>query len=109
MRSVRAPGPPTRGYHGWLVAATTPPDGRRLMVGAIETTAIIGGTEHRLHELELAPGLASRDGVEVRLEAWMPHETNAIVLRWTRTDATGASAAPPPRSPARRSRPPPGR
>ena len=34
-------GPPTRGYHGWLIAATTPPDGRRLMVGAIETTAII--------------------------------------------------------------------
>ena len=84
-------GSPSRGYHGWLVAATTPPDGRRLMVGAIETTAIIGRTEHRLHELELAPGEATRDGVEVRLEAWMPHATNAICLRWTRTDATHAS------------------
>ena len=84
-------GPPTRGYHGWLVAATSPPDGRRLMVGAIETTAIIGGIDHRLHELELAPGLASRDGVDVRLEAWMPRDTNAICLRWTRTDTTDAS------------------
>ena len=84
-------GPPTRGYHGWLIAATTPPDGRRLMVGAIETTAIIDGTGHRLADLELAAGVAMRDGVEVRLEAWMPRDTNAIVLRWTRTDATGAS------------------
>ena len=84
-------GPPTRGYHGWLIAATTPPDGRRLMVGAIETTAIIDGREHRIEEIDLAPGVAVRDGVEVRLEAWMPRETNAIVLRWTRTDAAGAS------------------
>ena len=84
-------GPPTRGYHGWLIAATTPPDGRRLMVGAIETTAIIDDIEHRLDELELAAGVATRDGVKVRLEAWMPRGTNSIVLRWTRTDTTGAS------------------
>ena len=84
-------GPPTRGYHGWLVAATMPPDGRRLMVGAIETTATIRGTEHRLHELELAPGRASREDVEIRLEARMPHETNAIVLRWTRADTSDAT------------------
>ncbi len=84
-------GPPTRGYHGWLVAATTPPDGRRLMVGPIETTAIIDGTEHRLEEISLACGLAARGGVVVRLDAWMPHDTNAIVLRWTRTGA-GAAA-----------------
>ena len=83
-------GPPTRGYHGWLVAATRPPDGRRLLVGAIETTATIDGEEHRLDEIALAPGLASRDEVDVRLEAWMPRETNAIVLRWTRTDTTDA-------------------
>jgi glycogen debranching enzyme len=84
-------GPPTRGYHGWLIAATTPPDGRRLMVGAIATIAGINGREHRLDELELASGVATRDGVEVRLEAWMPHATNAIVLRWTRTDTRDAS------------------
>ena len=84
-------GPPTRGYHGWLIAATTPPDGRRLMVGAIETTAIIDGAEHRLDELELAAGVATRQGVEIRLEAWMPRDTNAIVLRWMRTDTTDAS------------------
>ncbi len=79
-------GPPTRGYHGWLVAATTPPDGRRLLVGAIETTATIDGTAHRLDEISLSRGLAARQGVDILLEAWMPHEVNAIVLRWTRTD-----------------------
>src|SRR6186713_2563689 len=83
-------GPPTRGYHGWLVAATTPPDGRRLLVGAIETTAVIDGTEHWLDELDLAPGEATREGVVIRLEAWMPRETNAIVLRWTRADTSAA-------------------
>jgi glycogen debranching enzyme len=85
-------GPPARGYHGWLIAALTPPDGRRLMVGAIETSATIDGADHRLDELELATGVARRDGVEVRLEAWMPRETNAIVLRWTRTDTNESSA-----------------
>jgi glycogen debranching enzyme len=81
-------GPPTRGYHGWLIAATTPPDGRRLMVGAIEATATIDGGAHRVDELELAPGQASRDGIGLRLEAWMPRDTNATCLRWTRTDAS---------------------
>ena len=38
----------TRGYHGWLVAATDPPDGRRLMVASIDTTATVDGTDHRL-------------------------------------------------------------
>src|SRR5918993_1629983 len=84
-------GPPTRGYHGWLVAAATPPDGRRLIVGSIQTTAMIDGADHRLDELELSAGVAMRDGVEIRLEAWMPRGTNAIVLRWTRTDTTGAA------------------
>ncbi|HET7830934.1 MAG TPA: amylo-alpha-1,6-glucosidase, partial [Candidatus Limnocylindrales bacterium] len=79
-------GPATRGYHGWLVAATEPPDGRRLMVGSIDTMATIDGLEHRLDELELAPGEADRDGVRIRLEAWMPRDANATCLRWTRTD-----------------------
>jgi glycogen debranching enzyme len=79
-------GPATRGYHGWLVAATDPPEGRRLMVGSIETMATVDGVERRLEELELAAGDATRDGLRIRLEAWMPRGANATCLRWTRTD-----------------------
>jgi predicted glycogen debranching enzyme len=84
-------GPATRGYHGWLVAATDPPEGRRLMVGSIETMATVDGVERRLEELELAAGDATRDGLQIRLEAWMPRGANATCLRWTRTDE-GAAA-----------------
>ncbi len=79
-------GPPTRGYHGWLIAATRPPDGRVLLVGAIEAVLVTGGTEARLDEIALAPGVAARDAIRVRLDAELPPGVNAIALRWTRED-----------------------
>ena len=80
-------GPPARGYHGWLVAATHPPDGRVLLAGAIETTVSTGDATWRLEELELCPGRARRDGLHVRLSAVMPRDVNATILTWRRDDA----------------------
>jgi glycogen debranching enzyme len=79
-------GPPTRGYHGWLVAATRPPDGRVLLVGAIETTLSLAGIDTRLDELELSEGRAVRHGAAITLAAVMPRGANATVLTWRRLD-----------------------
>ena len=80
-------GPPRRGYHGWLVAATHPPDGRVLLAGAIETMLSKGDAAWRLDELELCPGRAVRDGIAVSLSAVMPRDVNATILTWRREDA----------------------
>ena len=41
-------GPPTRGYHGFLVAATATPDGRMLLVAGVETWLEVDGRAVRL-------------------------------------------------------------
>ena len=101
-------GPPSRGYHGWLIAATRPPDGRILLVGPIEAWLEVDGVATRLDVLETAPGellgealpwSLLDDGVQVRrvdvrgvaleLRAWMIRDANATVLRWRRLDAAG--------------------
>ncbi|MEW6224639.1 MAG: amylo-alpha-1,6-glucosidase [Chloroflexota bacterium] len=100
-------GPPTRGYHGWLIAATRPPEGRRLLVGPIETRLEVDAVSVRLDRLEIAPGRIQGDplawltgheagvrvrnvealGVSLELRAAMVHDANATVLRWRRLDA----------------------
>lgn len=99
-------GPPTRGYHGFLVAATRPPGGRMLLVGPVETWLEVDGAAVRLDTLEAAPGreegepppsFATFDAaltvrwpdvrdVSVELRAWMVRDANATVMRWRRLD-----------------------
>ncbi|HEX5828203.1 MAG TPA: amylo-alpha-1,6-glucosidase [Candidatus Limnocylindrales bacterium] len=75
----RAGGEPTRGYHGWLVAATQPPDGRVLLVSSIETVLEAPGEPgRRLAGIELAAG--SEAGIE--LSAGMVQGANATALTW---------------------------
>ncbi len=49
-------GPARRGYHGWLVAATRPPDGRVLLVASIEASAVVDGVDQRLAVIRGALG-----------------------------------------------------
>lgn len=107
-------GPPTRGYHGFLVAATRPPDGRMLLVGPVEAWLEVDGAATRLDALEVAQGrlkgepppteAAAQDGtLEVRwpdvrgvtldLRAWMVPDANATVLRWRRLDGDASLRA----------------
>ena len=99
-------GPPSRGYHGFLVAATRPPDGRTLLVGPVETWLEVDGAAVRLDTLEVAPGLVEAEpppsfatfetaltmrwpdlrDVSVELRAWMIRDANATVMRWRRLD-----------------------
>jgi glycogen debranching enzyme len=104
-------GPPTRGYHGFLVAATRPPDGRMLLVGQVETWLEVDGIGVRLDayqgtaddpEPETPPAESSFPGgtlsvrwVDVRgaaleLRSWMIRDANATVQRWRRLDGDGA-------------------
>src|SRR6187401_1447156 len=83
-------GPATRGYHGWLVAATRPPDGRVLLVASIEASVLVDGVERPLAGLAIAPGAASAADVEVSLDAAMEPLANATVLAYRRTDSRDA-------------------
>jgi glycogen debranching enzyme len=75
----RAGGEPTRGYHGWLVAAAQPPDGRVLLVSSIETVLEASGEPaRRLARIELAA--ESEAGIELR--AAMVPGANATALTW---------------------------
>ena len=100
-------GPPSRGYHGYLIAATAPPDGRMLLVAGVETWLEVDGRAIRLDAWQASAGeepaepppsmTTSRDGtltvrwpdvggVAVELRAWMVRDANATVLRWRRLD-----------------------
>ena len=86
-------GPATRGYHGWLVAATRPPDGRVLLVGSVEASIVVGGEEYPLPAIAIAPCTSAAGGVTVRLDAAMPPLVNATVLAYARTDDGAAGDA----------------
>jgi len=104
-------GPPTRGYHGFLVAATRPPNGRMLLVGQVETWLEVDGVAVRLDacrasaddpEPETPPAETTTPGgtlsirwpdvrgTALELRAWMIRDANATVLRWRRLDGGGA-------------------
>jgi predicted glycogen debranching enzyme len=57
-------GPATRGYHGWLVAATEPPVGRRLLVGGLLERVTAGGRTFALDAHEYADGTLDGRGWE---------------------------------------------
>jgi glycogen debranching enzyme len=86
-------GPATRGYHGWLVAATRPPDGRVLLVASIDASVVVDGIEVPLPGLAIAPGAASGGGVTIGLEAAMVPLVNATVLAYRRSDDGAAGGA----------------
>lgn len=86
----RAGGEPPRGYHGLLVAATQPPDGRVLLVGGMEVTLVDEAGERRLHALELVPA-GSASGVTVT--ARMLDRANATVLACTIDGSPGSTRA----------------
>jgi len=95
----------TRRYHALLLAATTPPTGRIVLVNGVEAWVRIGGREIPLSSQRYAPDVthpdgATRivaftpdpwprwtyellDGTRVHQEIVVPHERSAVVLRWS--------------------------
>ncbi|MBI3748828.1 MAG: glycogen debranching enzyme family protein [Chloroflexi bacterium] len=75
-------GPPTRVYHGLLVAALAPPVGRTVLVGGLLEWAVVDGERVALHALEHADGRIDGDGyrrlVSARLDGMRPVFTYAI-------------------------------
>ena len=59
-------GPATRGYHGWLVAATEPPVGRRLLVGGLVERITVGDRTFALDAHEYADGTLDGRGWELQ-------------------------------------------
>ncbi len=59
-------GPATRAYHGWLVAATQPPVGRRLLVGGLVERVTMGGRTLALDAHEYADGTLDGRGWEAQ-------------------------------------------
>jgi predicted glycogen debranching enzyme len=59
-------GPATRGYHGWLVAATQPPVGRRVLVGGLVERVTVSGRTFALDAHEYADGTLDGRGWEAQ-------------------------------------------
>ena len=59
-------GPATRAYHGWLVAATEPPVGRRLLVGGLVERVTVDGRTFALDAHEFADGTILGRGWELQ-------------------------------------------
>jgi predicted glycogen debranching enzyme len=79
----------TRSYHGWLVAATEPPVGRRVLVGGLLERATIDGRAVALDAHEFADGTILGRGWELQesflldgsIPAWRFAIEDAIVER----------------------------
>ncbi len=56
----------TRSYHGWLVAATQPPVGRRMLVGGLVERLAVGGRTFALDAHEYADGTIDGRGWELQ-------------------------------------------
>ena len=98
-------GPPTRAYHGLLVAALEPPVGRTMLVGGLVETASVGGTTFDLSAFELSTGEIVLGGFRhiesfvldgmlpvcrfvvgdatIERRVWMAHGRNTTYVRWT--------------------------
>ena len=102
-------GPATRAYHGWLVAATEPPVGRRMLVGGLVERVTVGGRTFALDAHEYArrdarrpglgaPGVVRRSTVRSRPGASRSRTRSSNgasgwpVERTRRTSATGSRA-----------------
>ena len=87
-------GPATRGYHGWLVAATTAAGRRGSSSSARSRRASsLAAGSSRWRRSRIAPGTAAAGGVTVRLDAAMQPLANATVLAYARTDDGAAGEA----------------
>ncbi|MBI2240205.1 MAG: glycogen debranching enzyme family protein [Magnetospirillum gryphiswaldense] len=85
-------GPPIRRYHGWLIAALSPPLGRTILVSRLEQTVhLADGSSFDLDDADLAEfrlewGLPvwrfHRDGVDIERRLVMEHGRNVSHLRW---------------------------
>ncbi len=69
-------GPPTRRYHGPLIAALQPPVGRTVLVGGLLERATVAGRRLTLHTLEAGDGRLVGGGrrriASVRLDGMLP-------------------------------------
>ena len=92
----------TRRYHGVLTAATEPPLGRITMVSKVEETVTVGAESFELSSNQYPGNIQPRGfefltsfrldpfpvwtyslpGVEIEKRLFMPHETNAAVIRY---------------------------
>jgi len=103
--SGTASGIRTRRYHALLLAATTPPTGRVVLVNGIEAWVRIDGRDVAISSQRYTPDVthpdgASRvvefvadpwprwtydlgDGIRLHQEIVVPHERSAVVLRWS--------------------------
>jgi predicted glycogen debranching enzyme len=94
----------TRRYQALLLAATTPPAGRMVLVNGFDADVEIGGTRYALSTQCYSPGVNHPDGItrleNFELEPWptwtyavpggkvlhevfVPRETATVVLRWS--------------------------
>jgi predicted glycogen debranching enzyme len=94
----------TRRYHGLLLAATTPPTGRVLLVNGIEASLEISGTSYPISSQSYVPNVVHPDGdrwreffesepwptwifrlgnsVRVEQELFVPHGLSVVAMRW---------------------------
>lgn len=101
----------TRRYHGLLLAATTPPTGRVMLVQGFDAWVETGTGRHALSSQRYAPGVihpdgARRiesfvsepwptwiyrldDGTRVQQEIVVPHGRSAVVITWRLLDSAG--------------------
>ena len=102
----------TRRYHALLLAATTPPSGRMVLVNGFDAEVEIDGVSLALTTQRYAPGVDVPDGAsrleDFTLDPWprwtfrlpggkkivqevfVPHEQAAVVLRWRMENSGGA-------------------
>jgi glycogen debranching enzyme len=103
----------TRRYHALLLAATTPPTGRMVLVNGFDAWVQTGAGQYALSAQRYAPNTiypdgASRivefvtepwprwryrldDGSAIEHELFVPHGHAAVVLRWRRVAGSGAA------------------
>ena len=101
--SGTAAGPRTRRYHGLLMAAATPPTGRRMLVAGFDASIESAGNPEYLTIQRYRPDVQSRsfdhlagfsadpwptwnyrllDGSEIEHELFVPKGRSMVVLRW---------------------------
>ena len=104
----------TRRYHALLLAATTPPSGRMVLVNGVEAALEIGGTTFPVSRQRYLPGVdtpaAPLPLVDFSLDPWprwtyavgggrlvhelfVPHGAPLVVLRWRWDGTVGRRAA----------------
>jgi predicted glycogen debranching enzyme len=101
----------TRRYHALLLAATTPPSGRMVLVNGLDTAWVGDSGTVALSTQRYAPGIDSPDGTsrlesftpdlwpqwtwtlpgggQITQEIFVPHDRASVVIRWRATGIGG--------------------